>query len=205
MAITYPLSLPQTRAEAALRFGGRANAAVTPSPFSFREEVQVWQGQKWFASCSLRPMLEPDARLWIAFLLSLNGREGTFLMGDPLRTSPRGAGTGTPLVNGAGQTGQSLVTDGWTPSTLVLRAGDYIQLGSGSTATLHAVLADVTANGSGQATLDIWPRLRTSPSDNAPITLTNPMGRWRLAVNDMAWDVQSAQRYGLSFSAEEAL
>lgn len=205
MAITYPLSLPMARGQAAVRFGGRAVVAVTSSPFTLADELQVHQGQAWLANVTLRPMREAEARLWIAFLLALNGMQGTFLMGDPLRTTPRGAGTGTPLVNGAGQSGQSLVTDGWTPSTLVLKAGDYVQLGSGASAYLHAVLADVTSNGSGQATLDIWPRLRTAPADNAPLTLTSPMGRWRMASNEMRWDVRSAQLYGIDFACTEAL
>src|SRR4051812_41289591 len=39
-----------------------------------------------------------------------------------------GAGGGPPLVNGASQTGGSLITDGWTPSLTVLKAGDIFTL-----------------------------------------------------------------------------
>ena len=120
-------------------------------------------------------MKREDAEQLIAFMLKLNGTYGTFTLGDPLNTSPRGVGTGTPLVNGGSQTGNSLVTDGWTSGqTGILKAGDWIQLGSGSTSRLYKILSDANSNGSGQATFDIWPNLRSSPADNAAITVSSP-------------------------------
>lgn len=206
MAISYPLALPQTRTELAISLRMRDAIAVSESPFAASDEVQEWPRDQWRASVELRPFTEPDARLWIGWLASLRGRRGTFLMGDPLRRSPRGIGTGTPLVMGAGQTGLTLITDGWTISqTGILKAGDYIQLGSAGSATLHMVVADADSNFSGQATLEIWPRLRTTPSDNAAITVTNPVGRWRLASNERGWDVRSAQIYGIRFDCVEDL
>jgi hypothetical protein len=206
MAITYPLTLPATFRRASWRISGRSSAAVIPSPFTFEEEVQVWPGQGWRVELAVPPQPEAYARAWCAWGLSLNGREGTFLMGDPSRPAPRGVGTGTPLVNGAGQTGQTLVTDGWTASqTGILKAGDLIQLGSGSTAYLHMILADANSDSGGNATLDIWPRLRASPSDNATITTVQPKGRFRLVSNEWAWSVQAGQLYGFTIECAEAL
>lgn len=119
-----------------------------------------------------------------------------------------GAWGGTPLVNGAAQNvtyaastagglSQTIVTDGWTVSTAVLKAGDVITFagvfavnpvpGEGVTGKTvmpylkqFTVLADVTSNGSGQATLTISPAIITSgpqqtvsaaPADNAAITV----------------------------------
>jgi hypothetical protein len=206
VSITYPLPLPISRGEATVTFGYRDSAAVTASPFTGDEEVQEWARQGWLAQVSFPPLAEADARVVIAWLVSLRGRRGTFLMGDPLRASPRGVGTGTPLVKGAGQTGESLLVDGLTPSTAgILKAGDYFQLGSGATAYLHMNLTDASTDSGGNATLDVWPRLRVSPADNAAITLINPMGRWRLRSNEQSWDEQLAQLYGISFECAEAL
>jgi hypothetical protein len=109
-------------------------------------------------------------------------------------------------VNGASQTGNELVTDGWTNSTTgILKAGDYIQLGSGSSAQLYKVLDDVNSNGSGQATLTIYPDLRSSPSDNAAITVSNAKGVFRLVGGQQAWDINEASIYGMTFAAREAL
>lgn len=184
----------------------RSIVGVSDSPFTFSQQVYAHQGQRWEADIDLPPLSSIVAQAWVTFLLSLNGREGTFLMGDPAVLAPRGAGGGSPLVKGAGQTGQVLAIDGAPISTGDwLMAGDMIQLGSGSTATLHKVLADVDTNGAGEATLDIWPRLRSSPGDNAAVTITGCVGRWRLASNESQWSVGQALRYGISFVAVEAL
>ncbi len=87
--------------------------------------------------------------------------------------APNGAGGGTPLVNGASQTGSALVTDGWSVSiTNVVRAGDVIRIAGLS--PLYRITADANSNGSGQATLGISPPIPagSSPADNAAITRT---------------------------------
>lgn len=79
-----------------------------------------------------------------------------------------GAGGGAPLVNGASQTGGSLVTDGWPVSTLVLKKGDIVRWG---TAPVRDVKADVTSDGTGNATITVNPPILSgaSPADNAPL------------------------------------
>jgi len=150
-------------------------------------------------------MERDEAEDWIAFLASLNGREGTFLMGDPVNTTPRGAATGTPLIQGGSQVGNSIATDGWSNSiTNILKAGDWIQLGSGLTSTLHKMRQSANSDGTGYAVLEIWPGLRTAPADNAAITVSNAKGLWRLAENNQAYDMDLAEIYGLNFSCVEA-
>lgn len=93
------------------------------------------------------------------------------------------------LVNGANQTGQDLITDGWTISaTPLFKAGDWVQVGTGATRQLCMVLADVNSNSSGQATLSLFPRIRTAFADNTVITAANPSGVWRLTAN-AAWTI----------------
>ena len=159
----------------------------------------------WSEQCQIVRKLT-DAEQWITFLLKLNGMEGTFLFGDPNAKTPQGPATGTPLVNGASQTGNSLITDGWTVSvTGILKAGDYIQLGSGSTTRLYKVLNDADSDAGGNATFDIWPRLRVSPADNDLIITSAAKGLFALAGNIMEWDIEGAMKYGISFTAIEDL
>lgn len=99
----------------------------------------------------------------------------------------------TPVVNGAGQTGNALVTSGWANSTLVLQFGDIIACaGSNSvnpvsfrdTGVLRTfVVTDpngVTSDGSGNATIHVSPDINidttspfqtvvASPANNAAI------------------------------------
>lgn len=207
MTISYPLTLPTTRYPARVRMRALSVVGVSESPFTYETQVQAHQGQRWEADIELPPISDQDvAEAWVAWLLSLNGRQGTFLMGDPAQVTLRGVGGGAPLVNGAGQTGQTLAVDGCPLSTTGwLKAGAMIQLGTGSTARLHKVLERADTNGAGQVTLDLWPRLRYSPADNAVVTISNPVGLWRLAANDTSWDVGFARTYGLQFTAVEAL
>jgi hypothetical protein len=205
--ITYPLTTPAALRFAGVRFVPRAVVAAWPSPFTLQTQVQEHQGQIWQAELSLPPMKRADAEEVISFLLKLNGRRGTFLLGDPTGAVPRGIATGTPLVNGAHATVvNSLVTDGWTPSqTGILKAGDYLQLGSGATSRLYKNLSDVNSDGSGNAVFDIWPGLRSAAADNAPIVVSSCKSVFRLAANTMPWDVNEALIYGISFNAVEAI
>jgi hypothetical protein len=206
MAISYPLTLPSHTGRRSMELRATNAVTVERSPFTYASQAQASAGQMWQADVTLPPMKRADAEAWVAWLVSLRGGFGTFLMGDPIGATPRGAGGGTPLVNGAGQTGQDLNIDGCSNSiTGWLKAGDYVQLGSGSTATLHKVLADVDTNGSGQATLTLWPHIRTAPSDNATVTISNTVGRWRLSSNESSWSVNEASIYGISFSCMEAI
>lgn len=206
MAISYPVTFPASIGVSSINIRAKTVVGVSSSPFTGQQQVYKHQGQWWEAEVSLPPMKRDEAEQVVAFLIKMNGQYGTFLMGDFLSTAPRGVGTGTPLVNGASQTGDELVTDGWTVSTTgILKAGDWIQLGSASTATLHKVLDDVTSDGSGNATLNIFPNLRSSPGDNAVITINSPKGRWRLASNETDYAIDNASIYGMTFACIEAL
>lgn len=202
MAITYPLSLPDSTSYESARMSAKSIVGVTRSPFTGQEQVQKHQGQWWEFEGKLVPMSRANAEAWIAFFISLNGMQGTFLLGDPLGTTARGGAGGTPLVNGASQTGNSLITDGWTASqTGILKAGDYFQLGTGSSSKLYKVLNDANSDSGGNATFDIWPSINTAVADNTAITTSSAKGLFRLATNEMPFDLGQAQQYGLSFSA----
>src|SRR5690349_2819939 len=97
--------------------------------------------------------------------------------------------TATPLVNGAGQTGSSLITDGWGSGNTTIRKGDSFTIGSvfsvnplskESTGRLQQFVATADATDTtGAVTISISPSIVTSgplqnvtaaPADNAVIT-----------------------------------
>lgn len=207
MTISFPLSLPSTRAPAQIQWRRNVKVGSVESPFSFVPQTFVWAGaDRWEAMLSWGEMGQADADDVEAFLLALNGAEGSFLLGDPLRTVPRGTWAGqSPLVNGASQTGKTLAIDGLTPTTTTGKAGDYFQLGSGATSRLHRLTAPFTANGAGQATLDIWPSQRGSPADNAPLTLSSAKGLFMLASSLHGWSQQDVRDMGIALDAIEDL
>ena len=149
------------------------------------------------------------AEQWQTVLLSLRGMFGTFESpADFSYTGPRGAATGTPLVNGT-NTAQAVVlnTKGWTANvTGIMKAGDYLQVQvSGSFKRLYKVMKDVNSDASGHATLDIWPRLRETLSDGLSVVISNPMGTFQLTSNQRDFDIDEAGFFSFDIQAVEAI
>lgn len=83
-----------------------------------------------------------------------------------------GAYGGTPVTNGAGQVGGSLITNGWTTATTVLKKGDVITVADVYAVNINngqntgnlrnfVVTSDVTSDGSGNATIPLSPQIIT--------------------------------------------
>lgn len=205
MPITYPIDFPSYLISN-FEMGLRVVVPSVESPFTLEEQVYRYSGEVWQIDVQNALLPREDAEAFNAFILKLGGKWGRFTISDPNGRTPRGSWGGTPLVNGAGQTGNDLNIDGLPAGvTGVAKAGDYIQIGTGLNTRLHKVLDDANSNGSGQASLLIAPRLRSSPADNAPIITTNAKGLFRLSSNYNPFKINSNSFYNLSFSAREAL
>lgn len=203
MAISYPLTLPNRPAPSRFAIEPASFSAMTQSPWTAAQQVQLNQGQMWTISVDFPPMDEHSARDWLSSLLALRGQYGRFLYGNPLMKQPRGNWGSAPVINGDGQTGQELAVGG-LPANAIIRAGDFFQIGDGSTARLYHVTQDATADGAGDVTLDIWPRLRTATSTGAAIVAASPRGVFRLAAPSISLTFEPF-RYGLSLQFIEAL
>ena len=143
-----------------------------------------------------------------------------------------GAKAGTPLVNGASQSGASLVTDGWTASTAALKKGDIFTITnvhrvhpetkqSTGVAQQFVVTADATADGSGNLTIGIFPAIvgpagspatqnvSALPADNAAITVAGTASQPHgisLAYHKSAFAFATADMVmprGVDFAARE--
>jgi len=219
MAISYPLSMPNAPGFQKQNLSAVNVVGIAVSPFTKQQQTYEWPAEYWHLDIALPPMSRTLAEAWVTFLVSLRGYVGTFHAGDGAVKAPQGVATGTPVVNGAqSAAGVTLNTKGWTHSvTGILKAGDYIQLGTGTQQRVYKVLTDANSDSSGNATLDIFPRLREGVSDGQPITLTNCQGTFRLAFetpgsgsasgagNARTWSVDEAMVYGITFQAQEAL
>ena len=202
---SYPLTLPTATGVITQNFSLTRAVAVTTSPFTFQTQVHQHQGEFWRTVISLPPMLRANANIWLSFLLQLRGRRGTFKIGDQDAKSITGVATGTIRVNGASQTGNQVALDGFANSTNnVFKAGDYIQIGS----YLYMVIEDVNSNSSGEANVKIEPALRSSIetiNDDTTVVYSNTTTLMRLDTNELGWQTDKVSKYGISFSASEAL
>ena len=184
-----------------ITFRMSTRTALSESPFTFKQQVIAYAGRRWEVDVTLPPMKHADARRWLAWLAKLDGNINTFTLGDPLGATARGSAGGTPLVAGAAQTGASLNVDGCTLSTTGwLLEGDYIQLGTGASARLYMVTADVDTDGAGAATIPIWPEITTAPADNASVIVSDTVAAFRLSSNVSTWSADEASIYGINFS-----
>jgi hypothetical protein len=195
MALSFPLSLPTSIGIESIELRAMNAVATSESPFTYKQQIHAHQGQRWEASVNVASNIRRDlAAPWKAFLTSLKGQQGTFLLGDPDYATPRGTVSACTL---SGSSGDESVTVTMTGSLL---AGDYIQLGTGASAKLHQVLADLSGNG----TLEIWPGLRSDYTD-ATVTFNAAKGVFRLSTPMSSWSINNASAYGISFEAVEAL
>ena len=194
MALSYPLDTPTSIGIESIELRAVNAVATSQSPFTYKQQIISHGGQKWEASVSIPSVHRDKAAQWKAMLVGLKGQTGTFLLGDPDYATPQGTVSSCSL---SGSAGDETVTVAMTGTLL---AGDYIQLGSGSTSRLHQVLQD--QNGSGS--LEIWPSLRSNYTTQS-VVFNSPQGVFRLANNVSSWSINNASTYGISFEAVEVI
>jgi len=194
MGLLYPLNTPTTIGIESIELRAVNAVATSTSPFTYKQQVISHGGQMWGASVTIPSVHRDKAAEWKAMLIGLKGPVGTFLLGDPDYATPRGDVSSCVVTGTVGEETISVVMTG------TLKAGDYIQLGSGSGARLHTVLLDKTGDGE----LEIWPALR-SDYTSATADLSSPKGVFRLSSNMTSWSINNASVYGISFEAIEVL
>ena len=195
------LSMPAAPGFRASRFGLIANTQSFRSPLDGTVQTLELTGARWQANYELPPMKRAQAAAWTAFLTELLGSAGRFFGFDPDAKTPLGTGDGPPLVMGGSQIGKSLLVDDLPrPATGVLLPGDYFSVNG----ELKMVTAQLDSDLNGEGTVSFVPSLRTSPSNNAVLTLNNPTCTMMLADDAQAfWDADRASLYGSSFAGVE--
>jgi hypothetical protein len=186
------------------------------SPFDGTEQTLELPGAAWVASLTFRLHAGEQAphggqaQILEAFLASLRGRAGRFTWAPP--RARRGSaqtisgGQAARQVSGAGQTGSSIVTQGWPASTANLYLpGDTIGwLDPSGRPQMHLVTAAVGSTGAGTAAVSITPPIRRSPNSGAPL-LANPAPVWRLAADTQRVRHLPNQMVEFTFEIEESL
>ena len=172
--------------------------SVTPTRSTFTYDGNVSTSRSWLTGftqthafggerleCTLyfENLQNADRTEMIGWIAEMNGGQNRVLV--PVKgTTNRGAFGGSPIVAGANQVGTQLTIDGCSNNiTNWVRKGDYVSFNQ----ELKIITADADSDGSGNVTLSFRPRIRTSPSDNAAITTSNPTGRFLLLPGRVQW------------------
>lgn len=166
-------------------------------------------GWTWTEEWNLLSVRDSDDMALIAFITKMWNRGEIHDFTHPLLPgsglSRNGTGTGTPVVNGASQTGDTLAIDGWGASqSNVMRAGDVFTVAGDN--AVYMVGEDADSNGSGEVTLNISPALRVSPADGAALTISGVTFRATCLNRSQFEGSESPQYYGgLTLTITEAL
>ena len=194
MAITFPITLPTTPGYTNARIRITGHTVIHTSLLDKTETVLERAGAMWGGAFSLPRMKPPEASIWLAKLVSLRGRFGTFYAIDPDARAARGT-VSVATVNGASQTGRTLNVT----MTGTLLAGDFFHFAT--TERYHMVIEDQ----SGSGTLEIEPALRESPAAGEALVWTNPRVRMRLTTDITEWDTDLVSTFGVNFTGIEDL
>lgn len=148
------------------------------SPWTGATQTAETPGAKVVMQISFKALPVDKARRLEALIFSLDGQAGRVRLWDfgaRLIGSPQSV-RGAPVVTEALAMRKSLTSRGWTPSTKVLLAGDWVQVGD----ELKRVLADVTSDLSGGALIRVAPMLRSDYPSGTPLSVSRPSGVFML-------------------------
>lgn len=137
-----------------------------------------------------------------AFTAALKrGKRAGVQINVPL-TADQGA-PGTPVMNGAGQSGTVLSLRGLTPGYVLKQDYWLTILRSDGVAYLHSVFTDATVNGSGNVAVQIEPPLRFPFPDGATVLLQTPYVQGFLVGETFSYSIEEVKMTPLSISIEE--
>jgi hypothetical protein len=138
-----------------------------------------------------------DAQDWSG----IDSEDDTVLFVIPQPGFDAGA-PGTPLVNGAGQSGSSIILDGLTPH-YVFRRRQWISIVTGGARYAYRVSAETIVASGGTITLPLTTMLRVSPGNNDVVEVAEPKIEGFATVAEDAWSMGPDGLVRLSFTIEE--
>lgn len=155
---------------------GGLQAALVSRARSGKRQSRRKGSRIWIVSASWPVMTKDEWAPMFAFAMSQGGQFGSFTWVIPSipgsGIAARGTWLGSPVVDGASQTGSTLNIKGLTATqTGIAKEGDVFKV-SGST-KVYMVTADANSDGAGKAALSISGPLITSPADAEALTVAS--------------------------------
>lgn len=157
------------------------------------------KGSRYRVAFSIGPFYADEGNLFVSRLLAAE-RQG-------LRVPyPLQSGQGSPgfaLVNGAGQSGETISLKSVTPG-YVCREGYWLSIeDENERHYLHNVQTGGRADASGNLVIGVTPELRHPFLNNAKVHIAKPMVQgW--TVGAVSWDLNGDKVIALQFTIEEA-
>lgn len=155
-------------------------------------------GSRFRIEVGFPPMPAATGKVFLARLIRAK-REG-IKIAYPLLGVSQGS-PGSPVVNGAGQSGTTLNVRGLSGGYAV-QEGYWLSISNGTRSYLHVVTAAATASG-GTMSISIAPALRFPFADGAAVNLTSPVIDGFVVGEEWSWAMDINHHLGLSVAIEE--
>lgn len=175
--ITLPASIKESAARVHFSMLRQQSVIQTLAGVS---QVTSFPDRRWQAQVQIVPQYRDDLRLWSLAITQLSDLANVFALGPPHYNGPSSGYAGAePVVKDQDQLGTSLVVDGVTGGATILLPGDFISfdvtsLKGNTNRQLIQVTNTVTADGSGNATIQLATPIRQSPAENEPVSIKTP-------------------------------
>lgn len=157
----------------------------------------------WIFEGKLIPMEGLDAGEWRSFLTSLEGQKNTFRLPVPGSAKPLSGFTGNAVIGtgGVAVRAKSMLVSA-TANTLILRKGDYFNVGD----ELKMSDVNVTTNGSGVASVSFQPAMRAARAAGFAVQIQNPFIYLAAAEDDSgSWALEKPTKHGFKLKCAEAI
>ena len=142
----------------------------------------------------------------MSFIIKQRSGKEDFTITPPEIKNARGNASGTILVNGTHAVGDTTINVDAMTGTF--KSGDFVSFASHT--KVYMVVADVTADGSNEATLTIEPPLITALADDSVVTYDNVAFKVHLTNDVQEFGTVGADKdgnllYQFEFDVEESL
>lgn len=165
------------------------------APTSGAEELRVdRKGGRFGATFTLPPMRADKAKVVVSRLLAAFYGE-TLLVEYPLLDEPQGA-PGSPVVDGAGQSGTTLEIRGLTPGYAIKEGFWLTIVDENGRGYLHNNRTPIMVGADGTATITVAPMLRWPFLDGATIRLAAPTMEGKVPAQPWQLPVDKLVRVG---------
>lgn len=182
-------------------WGIEYNDQIFESDLNMSIQTGGMPGSRWVGSLTIPRLKGPEIRALKAFLASMKGRQGRFRFAPP-DLDQMGTMSGSGVVDGSGQLGETISTTGWNPDQEELfLPNDYVQIGD----SLHMITETIASDGSGNADLKLSPPVEVSPASGEHIVKDNPKAIMMLSEPDQArWTLTAPVLTGMVIDIMEA-
>lgn len=158
-------------------------------------------GNRFKINVTLPPMPSRDVgRIWVSRLI--RGKAEGVRLPYPLLSFDPGV-PGSPVVDGADQTGRTLAVSGFTAAYAVKEGQPFSIEDENGRHYLHFADGQTIADGNGDADVPLSPMLRHPFEDGATCHFAKPMIEGFIRGEDWRWEMMLDHNLGLTFEIEE--